>query len=98
MLEEEGGVHMSGGNGGDVQFRLRVEGPFSPALRSSDDSTSLTLQPSSNPTARSVKLLGEVAEEWGGGQRAGETGRILISLEIKRESELWFRGRLWTVL
>lgn len=65
MLEEEGGVHMSGGSGGDVPFQLRVEGPFSPALSSSDSSTSLTLQPSSSPTARSVKLLGEVAEEWG---------------------------------
>ncbi|KAF3821273.1 hypothetical protein GH733_011426 [Mirounga leonina] len=30
---------MSGGNGGDMQFQLRVGGPFSPALSSSDDST-----------------------------------------------------------
>lgn len=86
------GASMSGGNGGDMQFQVRVEGPFSPALSSSDCSTSLTLQPSSNPTARSVKLLGEVAEEWGGGQRAGtwETGMVLSCLEIKTESELWF--------
>lgn len=78
---EEGGVHMSGGNGGG--FQLRVEDPFSAALNISDSSTSLTFQPSSSLTARSVKLLGEVTEKWGGGQRAGETGRVLICLEIR---------------
>lgn len=80
---------MSGGNGGDMQFQLRVEGPFSPALSSSDCSTSLTLQ---QPHSQVCQAPGKVATEWGGGQRAGaeKTGMVLSCLEIRTEGELWF--------
>lgn len=48
---------------------------------------SASLQSSRDPTFRSVHLLGEVPEKWGGGQRAGtgETGRVLSCLGVKRE-------------
>lgn len=49
--------------GGDMQFQLRVPDLFIVP------SASQTLQPTSDPTARSVQLLGEMPQEWGGGQR-----------------------------
>lgn len=59
---EEGGVHMSGGNGGG--FQLRVEDPFSAALNISDSSTSLTFQPSSSLTARYSQAGEEKLPPW----------------------------------
>lgn len=80
---------MSGGNGGgglccnfSLGWRVLSVLPSAPLTP-----PPASLRSSRDPTSRSVHLLGDVSEEWGGGQRAGtgETGRVLSWLGVKRE-------------